>query len=495
MKNFGVAIQEHSLCLTQEELIKRANISLRMALESIHGDDHNTKNREKSRHKNKRNESGPQVGGNHKYSINDLDKFLDIESKVVKPHTNDKSKKVEQKIENPQGGSIEDAVMEEVGEMEEPAQNITDDDDVEMILDTVDNSFQPGFAVYNSAISTDINSGSRTDNVSKVTTLFVVDTNFIILHLDILEDLRSLFSTYHHTIMIPRYTIRELDGLKNENGSKEKNCLGLKKTRQIGEAARKGNAWIYSNLANMDSGVMGQKLTQRMDINVVKDDAILDCCIYFKERQNCFVILLSNDKNLCLKALTDDILTVSYRRGMTGELIAKTAFEENAFRYGTINGSEEGMFRGTTSKYQDNVDMMQTKYSLDEAASKIFHEIVFAVLDSITHIMLDEYGDSIDCLDFDPTKLKDLTDASKCVFKYWISVFSEYFRGGKLQKDSWKLLPAQLTTIPQDISSLTIFQQFWSEILEHFFVKRTPEEQDRLQLCIQQWENCIKNVI
>lgn len=475
-------------------MIKRANISLRMALESIHGDDHNAKNKGKSRHKNKRNETGPRVGGNHKYSMNDLDKFLHIESKAVRSHKNNKTKKVDQKIEIPQDRSIEDAVMEGVGEMEEPAQNITDDEDVEMILDTVDNSFQPHFTEYNNAIYTDTSSGPRTNNISKATTLFVVDTNFIISHLDILEDLRSSFSTYHHTIMIPRYTIRELDGLKTEIASKEKNCLGLKKTRHIGEAARKGNTWIYSNLANMDSGVMGQKLTQRMEINVVKDDAILDCCIYFKERQNCFVILLSNDKNLCLKALTEDILTVSYRTGMTGELIAKTAFEENAFRYGTINGSQEDLFQGTTSKHQDNTGMIQTKYSLDEAASKIFHEIVLAVLDSITHIMHIEYGDSIDCLDFDSSKLKNLTDASKCVFKYWISVFSEYFRGGKLRKDSWKLLPAQLTTMPQDISSLSIFQQFWSDILEHFFIKRTPEEQNRLQLCIQQWENCIKNV-
>lgn len=469
-----------------------------MVLESVHGNNYNTQSTRKPKHKHKRDGSGPTVCNNHKYSLSDLDEFLHIESKPSKLEEDNVTRKFEPTVESPKDFSIKDEKIEEVEKVEEvkePVQNVTDDEDVEMILDTVDNSLQPDFTEYPNTNYPNIDFKMKTDKLPTVTTLFVVDTNFIISHLDILEELRLLYSTYHHTIMIPRYTIRELDGLKNGNTAKEKKNFELKKGRDVGEAARMGNTWIYNHLANMDSGVIGQKLTQRMDINVVKDDAILDCCVYFKERKNCFVILLSNDKNLCLKALTDDILTVSYRDGMTGDLIAKTAFEENTFRYGSMNEPHEDVSVAPTAEYQNSNDEIHKKYTFKETSDIIFHEIVIAVLESIAYILRDEYGDSIDFLDFDPTMLENLADASRCVYKYWVSVFSEYFRGGKLQKDSWKLLPAQLTTIPQDMSTLTIFQQFWSDILEHFFIKRSPEEQDKLQLCIQQWENRMKNVI
>lgn len=476
--------------------MEEVSTPLIMVLESVHGNNNSEQSTRKHKQRHKRGGSGPAVGGKHKYSLSDLDEFLHVESTPSKSDKNEITKRIEPTTTNLHNISMEDdEKMEEVVEVEEPVQNITDDEDVEMILDTVDNSFQPDFTENHNVTYGGTNVNVQADKIPRVTTLFVVDTNFIISHLDILEELRALFSIYHHAIMIPRYTIRELDGLKNGNTVSEKKNLALKTTRDVGEAARKGNTWIYSHLANMNSGVIGQKLTQRMDINVVKDDAILDCCIYFKERKNCFVILLSNDKNLCLKALTDDILTVSYRDGMTGELIAKTAFEENAFRYGSMNAPQVGMTVPVIATSQNNGDERDKKYTFDEASDGIFQEIVTAVLESIDYIMRDEYGDTIEFLDFDLTTLKSLTDVSRCVHKYWLSVFSEYFRGERLQKDSWKLLPVQLTTKPKDISTLTIFQQFWSDILEHFFIKRNPEEQDKLQYCIQQWENGIKNVI
>lgn len=51
-------------------------------------------------------------------------------------------------------------------------------------------------------------------NPPTLKTAFVVDTNFIISHLNTLEKLRSLSSTYHHLIIVPTTVIQELDGLK-----------------------------------------------------------------------------------------------------------------------------------------------------------------------------------------------------------------------------------------------------------------------------------------
>ena len=42
-----------------------------------------------------------------------------------------------------------------------------------------------------------------------------------------------------------------------------------------------------------------------------------------KNHPNSLTIILSNDKNLCSKALMNELLTVSFRPNMSGELIAK----------------------------------------------------------------------------------------------------------------------------------------------------------------------------
>lgn len=159
-------------------------------------------------------------------------------------------------------------------------------------------------------------------------TLFlVVDTNFIISHLDIVNQLLRLAPSYGLKIIIPITVMKELDGLKNST----KTDLG----ESIGKLARWANNWIYLMLAESNQSVRGQKLTEKLDSNTYQDDLILDCCLYIqKHNKKSIVVLLSNDKNFCLKALANDILTVSYRKSMSAELIATTVYSEAVERYG-----------------------------------------------------------------------------------------------------------------------------------------------------------------
>ena len=464
-------------------------------LKSIY-DNHGQPKRKCSKREDKSHSRSPNGSGHQKYSLDELDDYLQVERDA-------------QRIGTIQQNTQDEPHVPEVVESQdlsngEPKTYLTgdgyddDDDDIEMVLDSVENNEQQDFIniipINNQTeefISID---GSQ----SQIPTCFVIDTNFIISHLEILENLRSLFTQYHHTIIIPRYTIRELDGLKGSDRVIENNECGTSTNRHksVGEAARAANTWIYSHLANTSSGVIGQKLSQRININSIKDDSILDCCLYFKERKNCFVILLSNDKNLCLKALTEEVLTVSYRTGMTGELIARIAYDERNYRFGST--TEELSHPSTSVSGQDvsvgrHMDSARPPFS--EISARIFEDVTVMVIESTKRIMLDEYGDTVEFLDFNSNSLHSLVDVSKCIYTYWVSVFSEYFRGSNLIKESWKDLPVALTSLPTQNETLHIFQQFWCDILEHLFIKSNVVDQEKLLTKLEGWERLIANII
>ncbi|QLL35050.1 hypothetical protein HG536_0H04260 [Torulaspora globosa] len=311
---------------------------------------------------------------------------------------------------------------------------------------------------------------------TKVKSIFVADTNFLISHLSTLEALRQLASSFHHQIVIPNAAIRELDGLKNSS----KMMKVDDNTEAIGFLARLANDWIYSHFANMDSGVMGQKLRQTINPNSIKDDAILDCCLFFKEKLNCFVVLLSNDKNLCMKALTEEILTVSFRNGMTAQLIASMTLNENLSLYGACPALDEQMI-GTEEPGINSTDV----------AAKIYREITAAVIEAVCHVLANEYGDDIDLIGFQPGTLLDLKSVTKCIDRFWVSVFAEYFEGCKIKKNDWRNFPTALTASPTDIGCLKNFFKSWEEILNILYLKRNQADVANMHNMVQQWTGLI----
>ncbi|CCD27471.1 mRNA-processing endoribonuclease NDAI_0K02800 [Naumovozyma dairenensis CBS 421] len=344
----------------------------------------------------------------------------------------------------------------------------------------------------------------NTNNVAlpKLKTMFVIDTNFIISHLNTLEHLRQLYSVYHHIIVIPNTVLQELDGLKSSRNNDNFN----NKSTTVASLARSGNQWIYKNLANVQSGVVGQKLRERLNPNLTKDDSILDCCLYFKEKLNCFVILLSNDKNLCLKALTENILTVSYRDGMTAELIATKAYQENISRYGgsgTLSNEQqrnaEGIHKHITttpsiSSPSSELSLQQQRFIVEDVSKYIYEEIYSLVSVAIEHVLIEEYGEDLEYLGFDESQIKTLRDCTKILYKYWISVFSEYFKKSKLKQNDWKDLPQCLINAPLKSNDLKIFVQFWQDILQNLYQKRTHREIERLNSFFTQFHELLSRL-
>ncbi|CUS21693.1 LAQU0S03e08504g1_1 [Lachancea quebecensis] len=322
---------------------------------------------------------------------------------------------------------------------------------------------------------------------SSSTTAFVVDTNFIISHLDILESLRSSSSQFNHQIIIPRTVIHELDGLKNSNHSSSQ----VTSKGAISALARKANDWIYSNLANVAQDVMGQRLNQRLDYESRKDDSILDCCLFFKERLHRFVILMSNDKNLCMKALTEGVLTVSFRRGMSADSIAQKAYEEKAFSFSP--NEHAACHKEAASHPSKQVGAAVQSSSFEKIALTIRREIESLVLSAIDFVMRAEYGDDLDLTDYNEQKLTDLKSGCHYIFKFWLSVFAEYFSTGDTRKQDWKNVPSNLVSTPSTVSDLEKFVQYWVFALHCLYKKRDDQQKNALQILSRRWSNGVRS--
>lgn len=313
------------------------------------------------------------------------------------------------------------------------------------------------------------------------TTTFVIDTNFIISHLNILDSLRRCSAQFNHQIVVPRTVIHELDGLKGSNS----NELPESQHSSIGALARKANDWIYGNLANLDPSVVGQRLNQKIDFTSSKDDSILDCCLYFKENLHRFVVLLSNDKNLCLKALTEGVLTVSFRKGMSADLIAKKAYEEkNHVLTGSLTGQVDHSPEHVPSPKQEE---SVPKAAFEETVMKVSKEIEAIALSAIDFVMNAEYGDDLEFTDYESAKVTDLKAGWQCIQRFWMSVFAGYFQPMGIRKETWKTAQPFALASPCTKPELKKFVQFWIQVLHCLYRDRDAKQKQALKILSSRW--------
>ncbi|KAK7206912.1 PIN domain-containing protein [Myxozyma melibiosi] len=134
--------------------------------------------------------------------------------------------------------------------------------------------------------------------------LLVVDTNFAISHLKIIDELVALQGDFGYLIVVPTTVVRELDGLKKDNGPWSRTQSN--KNSDVAVYARQAIRWLFRALAVSHPAVRPQRLDERhSDKDMAADDSILDCCWYFQKNRDKPVCLLSGDYNLCIKALAN----------------------------------------------------------------------------------------------------------------------------------------------------------------------------------------------
>ncbi|XP_075792873.1 transcriptional protein SWT1 isoform X2 [Pelodiscus sinensis] len=140
--------------------------------------------------------------------------------------------------------------------------------------------------------------------ISGLNLLIVIDTNIMISHLQFIMTLktRDVPGIGRLALIIPWVVLQELDNLKKG-----------KVLQHVRHKAVPAVDFIYTCLKNQDSKLWGQSMqlaSQKIyglsDEN--NDDRVLQCCLQYQSLfPQAFVILCTDDKNLCSKALVSDV--------------------------------------------------------------------------------------------------------------------------------------------------------------------------------------------
>ena len=357
----------------------------------------------------------------------------------------------------------------------------------------------------------------------------VVDTNFILSHLAILEDLENLSHDKYagcYQIVIPKQVIHELDGLKDSDKSV------LTSRHSISKLARSAIDWCYAHFHESVPTVTGQRLHERIDVDATKDDSILDCCLYFQNVENGggnFVVLMSDDKNLCVKALVNNVLTVSYRTGMDAELIASNIVNELQLLNSVIANepcSDQHTGQGGdmivddvnmyTELYQQqqqqqqqqqeldrqqpkkmaDVDRESTSNSFSDVSLQIFSQVTTLVLEAINYAINSTYGDDVYMIEYDESKMKTLRDAGKCILRLGFSTFADFFdrrnvyNPMQILKDRTEF--RKFTNVPPSKKDLDEFVEFWKLFLEAIYKSRNVEQKNALKAIEDYWARSMR---
>jgi hypothetical protein len=144
---------------------------------------------------------------------------------------------------------------------------------------------------------------SRAPVVQRV---LVIDTSFILSHLQLVDKLVEAYSRWGNTVMLPWATLMELDRLKNSNVMVlHKNASDVEVSVSVGMLARRANSWLIDTMSKNPKVLWSQKAAEVLAPHSAAKvaTAILECCWYVKEIKGMRTALLSNDKGLCFQAL------------------------------------------------------------------------------------------------------------------------------------------------------------------------------------------------
>ncbi|GAB1607423.1 transcriptional protein SWT1-like [Argonauta hians] len=265
------------------------------------------------------------------------------------------------------------------------------------------------------------------DNSSNQLLYVTLDTNVLLTKcgLSVVEKLRDgFYSDIENSpfIVVPWVVMQELDALKSK--SKTKSAVH----------AQRAISFLFCCFNSKHPRVIGQTSREAMEQDCVfvvenNDDKVLQCCMQFQKKYpRCSVVLFSNDKNLCNKALINNI-TAHNQQSIESGLKKMSVQLDLDFN---LNNSKNNVVVDTSTSEKcpdvvcENVDresliatqiFSKVKYILEKLLCKIF-EIEMKLA----------FGDIwIDILIRKPPW--DLIDVLFCIKKHWIAVFGMTYDG------------------------------------------------------------------
>ncbi|NXC44337.1 SWT1 protein, partial [Penelope pileata] len=149
----------------------------------------------------------------------------------------------------------------------------------------------------------DLNVSAGT-STSGLNVLVVIDTNIMISHLEFVKSLKSenIPGVGRLALIIPWVVLQELDNLKKG-----------KMLEHVRHKAIPAVQFIYMCLKNQDSKLWGQSMQLASQSiyglsDESNDDRVLQCCLQYQRLfPQAVVILCTDDKNLCNKAIVSEV--------------------------------------------------------------------------------------------------------------------------------------------------------------------------------------------
>ncbi|GAA5838349.1 hypothetical protein JCM9279_003216 [Rhodotorula babjevae] len=180
----------------------------------------------------------------------------------------------------------------------------------------------------------------------------VVDTNILIGHLPLLRDLvdlassSSLLEPHRPTLLIPHVVVAELDGLKNSSRVAEptRGASGARAQSSIAVLARAAINWLLDALA-LPTGsavVRGQRKGETLfgragpPRGENNDSLVLDAALF--HAQSGRAVLLSDDRNLRLRATIEQVEALGVDEGIDARRLLERLVPAAAGQSAAING-------------------------------------------------------------------------------------------------------------------------------------------------------------
>ncbi|KAJ8384511.1 hypothetical protein AAFF_G00204260 [Aldrovandia affinis] len=249
--------------------------------------------------------------------------------------------------------------------------------------------------------------------------LIILDTNILLSHLDFVKKMRShgLGALGFPNILIPWVVMQELDALKDG-----------KLSSSVKHKAKPAVHYIYNTLKKQEPRLWGQSMQQAArriyGLNAENnDDRVLQCCLQYQSlHPGVALILCTNDKNLCSKALLSGVKALS-KADLVSEVeqlqCDTQAHSRQVFPVGWPPQTAED---GNGNKV--NAGSQATEEACDVSTSvSVLEE---ALQGALSRVLEAEMKTAFDSLWLEVVFVKPpwtLSDLLLCFKKHWIAVF------------------------------------------------------------------------
>ncbi|XP_046735272.1 transcriptional protein SWT1 isoform X2 [Diprion similis] len=257
------------------------------------------------------------------------------------------------------------------------------------------------------------------ENTNQIVVYIVVDTNVFLSNLkivtEILEGCHQTKFRYKPVVVVPWMVLQELDYIKDNKSQR--------KSTHLQRSAKIAVDLLFQYFSSKHPRLQGQTAADAAS-NRVKyqtdspDDEILQTCLKIREF-GCTVVLLSNDKNLCNKAMIHDIPTYGRHKSIQAMLLLNTN-EIEAKSPTTQVKPVKGIENHTETVNSKEADISDEIFCEAKAIMKYFLSVI------VSKEMEKLFGENWErhAIIQPPWSVIDVL---KCTSKHWIAAISDAF--------------------------------------------------------------------